>query len=75
MEDVEKNALFTEINSSPSSVEVTDEEHKFCLYRVGLRFYGERIRHVMQELDSDILGIEMEERERIGGVFVPGVKS
>ena len=50
---------------SPYSVYKTDH----------LRFYVYRIRHVMKELDGDILGIEIEERERIGGVFALGVKS
>lgn len=43
-------------------------------YRYDLHNYGQRIRHVMQELDSAFLEIEIEERERIGGVFAPGVK-
>ena len=47
----------------------------FTVYKDALRLYACRIRDVMKELDGDILGIEMEERERIGGVFVPGVKS
>ena len=37
-------------------------------YLRDLHNYGKRIRHVMQELDLAILGIEIEERERIGGV-------
>lgn len=51
----------------PSPYTVYKDDH--------LRFYAYRIQHVIRELDSDILGIEIEERERIGGVFVPGVKS
>ena len=79
-----KNERFTELklarqtiqyDENENEIDETEGETKFLHYRVDLHNYGKRIRHVMQELDGDILGIEIEERERIGGVFVPGVKS
>ena len=79
-----KNERFTELklarqtiqyDENENEIDETEGETKFLHYRVDLHNYGKRIRHVMQELDGDILGIEMEERERIGGVFAPGVKS
>ena len=53
----------------------SEKDFNFLKYREDLAYYIKRIRTVMKELDGDILGIEIEERERIGGVFVPGVKS
>ena len=84
LDDEEKNARATNIkwerqkiqcHRHENEIDEIENEIKFLNYRVDLHNYGERIRHVMQELDGDILGIEMEERERIGGVFAPGVKS
>ena len=84
MDNVEKNERFMDIkvarrtiqyDENENEIDETEGETKFLHYRVDLHNYGKRIRHVMQELDGDILGIEMEERERIGGVFAPGVKS
>ena len=83
LDDEEKNARATNIkwerqkiqcHRHENEIDEIENEIKFLNYRVDLHNYGERIRHVMQELDGDILGIEMEERERIGGVFALGVK-
>ena len=84
LDDAEKNKLFVDIKRARQTIQYDENENeidetvgetKFLHYRVDLYNYGKRIRHVMQELDSDILGIEMGERERNGGLFALGVKS
>ena len=78
-----KNERFTELklarqtiqyDENENEIDETEGETKFLHYRVDLHNYGKRIRHVMQELDSAFIEIEIEERERIGGVFALGVK-
>ena len=73
--DIKRARQTIQYDENENEIDETEGETKFLHYRVDLYNYGKRIRHVMKELDGDILGIEIEERERIGGVFAPGVKS
>ena len=83
LDDAAKNERFMDIkvarrtiqyDEHENEIDETEDETKFFHYRIDLTTYCKRIRHVMQELDSAFLEIEIEERERIGGVFAPGVK-
>jgi hypothetical protein len=83
LDDLEKQKRFKDIKRARQSVQddeskkginETKDETAFHFYFCDLYCYGKRIRHVMQELDGDILGIEIEQRERVCGVLAPGGK-
>ena len=72
--DIKRARQTIQYDRHGNEVDETEDETKWLYYRVDLHNYGKRIRHVMQELDSAFIEIEIEERERIGGVFALGVK-
>lgn len=83
LHDLEKHKRFTAIKRARQSVQddeskkginETEDETRFHFYFTDLYFYGKRIRHVMQELDGDILAKSIYEREFVCGVLAPGVK-